>query len=283
MNKKILITYGDELYQKSLERIAGEARNTGEFDEVIVYRKEDLPEEITSHVLFSYKRGGGYWLWKPYVCLKTLEECDDTDIVVYSDCGNKLFKHKQWGMYWGWMKKYDAAFFYNGGKMEQWCRKSLIDNFTPPLPAIGAMYQIISNLSVFKKGAARVLKDWLDTMMSHPEYVMDADEDERRHELPAFIESRHDQAVLSAVVYRHCMDTRVLVTRNRTERWSRTGQAVAAARCSDTMERNPKSYEPLWAWMVRMCLVVPLRNMRMALCMAINKRQLSKLCKEEKK
>lgn len=119
--------------------------------------------------------------------------------------------------------------------------------------------------------------------MSHPEYVMDADEEERRHELPAFIESRHDQAVLSAVVYRHCMDTRVLVTRNRVERWSRTGQAVAAARCSDTMERNPKSYEPLWAWMVRMCFVVPLRNMRMALCMAINKRQLSKLCKEEKK
>lgn len=132
MNKKILITYGDELYRKSLDRIAEEARNTGEFDEVITYTKADLPEEITSNVLFSHKRGGGYWLWKPYVCLKTLEKCDDTDIVVYSDCGNKLFRHKQWNMYWGWMKKRDAVFFYNGGRMEQWCRKSLIDEFTPP-------------------------------------------------------------------------------------------------------------------------------------------------------
>lgn len=59
MNKRIFITYGDELYRKSLERICAEARQCGEFDEVIAYTNADLPESITSHELFAHRRGGG--------------------------------------------------------------------------------------------------------------------------------------------------------------------------------------------------------------------------------
>ena len=57
--KKIFVTYGDELYMKSLEGICGEARQSGEFDEVVAYTRVDLPDSIKSNVLFSYKRGGG--------------------------------------------------------------------------------------------------------------------------------------------------------------------------------------------------------------------------------
>lgn len=59
MNKKIFITYGDDLYKKSLERICNEAKQCGEFDEIIAYTPADIPESIKSNVLFSYKRGGG--------------------------------------------------------------------------------------------------------------------------------------------------------------------------------------------------------------------------------
>lgn len=83
MNKKIFITYGDASYSKSLERIQAEAKSCGEFDRVIAYSNNDLPESITSNILSTYSRGGGYWLWKPYICLKTLQSIDETDIVVY--------------------------------------------------------------------------------------------------------------------------------------------------------------------------------------------------------
>lgn len=135
------------------------------------------------------------------------------------------------------------------------------------------MYQIISSFFVFRKSAIGVIGEWLETMMTHPEYVIDASEGERQHELPTFIESRHDQAVLSAVVYKHCLDGNVLVTRNRSERLSRGGQAVFNARISDTMVRNPMRYEPLHIYLVRMCLVVPFRKMKMAACIMINKRR----------
>lgn len=48
------------------------AEKTGLFDRIILYTDKDLPQEITNHELMSYKRGGGYWLWKPYIILNAL-------------------------------------------------------------------------------------------------------------------------------------------------------------------------------------------------------------------
>lgn len=48
MNKKIFITYGDDLYKRSLERICHEAEQSGEFDEIIAYTPTDIPESIKS-------------------------------------------------------------------------------------------------------------------------------------------------------------------------------------------------------------------------------------------
>lgn len=277
MNKRIFITYGDDLYRKSLRRICDEARQCGEFDEVIAYTNADLPENITSHELFSYRRGGGYWLWKPFVCLATLERCDDTDIVVYSDCGNKIFKHRQWSRYWQWMRKWNMVTFYNGGRMGHWSRRALIDAYTQEVPMIKGMCQLSSGFIIFKKEAMGVIKEWLSTMMEHPNYVIDADDKMKAGEYQEFIESRHDQAVLSAVVYRHCAKgDSILVTRQRSERYSRRGQAVFNARISDNMARNPMSKEPLHIWAVRHILVIPLRKLRMWWCMRINKAKGSK-------
>jgi len=276
MNKKIFITYGDSSYARSLDRIRSEALAAGVFDKVITYNNSDLPDWITSHMLYNYKRGGGYWLWKPYLCLKTLEECDDTDIVVYSDCGNKIFRHKQWGTYWHWMNRNDAVFFYNGGKMGQWCRKSLINDYSQYVPMLRKMYQIQANFIILKKGAINIVREWLETMMNHPEYVIDATEKNKRDELPEFIENRHDQSVLSAVAFRHQFDTKVLITRQRSERLSRRGQAVFNARISDTMVRNPMHYEPLHINIIRNLLVVPYRNIKMYYYTAINKSRINK-------
>ena len=74
MGKVIFITYGDEIYRDSRARIRKMAEDTGIFDEILVYTPADLPDEVKNHELMQYKRGGGYWFWKPYVILKTLQE-----------------------------------------------------------------------------------------------------------------------------------------------------------------------------------------------------------------
>lgn len=235
-----------------------------------------IPEQISlipsNQMSFSLTSvGGGYWLWKPYVCLKTLEKCDDSDIVVYSDCGNKVFRHKQWDMYWNWMYTNHAVFFYNGGHMGQWSRKVLIEDYIPFVPMLRNMYQIQSGFIIYRKDAMRIFEEWLDKMMNYPDYVIDADAGMKDKEYPEFIESRHGQAVLSAVVYRHCINTRVFVTRQRSERLRKGGQALFNARMSDSMVRNPMVYEPLHILIIRKILVVPYRKFKMSIYMMINK------------
>lgn len=174
-------------------------------------------------------------------------------------------------MYWNWMSKKDAAFFYNGGRMGQWSRKALIDDYARFVPMIRNMYQIISGFIIFKKGALPIVNEWFDKMKNHSEYVIDVDNSMKIYEYPEFIESRHDQAVLSAAAFKHYFDTNILVTRQRSERLRRGGQALFNARISDNMMRNPMIYEPIHILIIRTILVVPFRKLMMSIYMMKNK------------
>ena len=63
------ITYGNDSYAKSKERLVNEANNIGWFETSRSYGPEDLDEEFVKKFkyILDYKRGGGYWLWKPYI------------------------------------------------------------------------------------------------------------------------------------------------------------------------------------------------------------------------
>lgn len=61
----------------------------GKADKVIEYSRKDIDKEyIDDHkVIFSYKRGAGLWLWKPYLINKALETINYGDWLFYSDAG----------------------------------------------------------------------------------------------------------------------------------------------------------------------------------------------------
>ena len=46
--KKVFVAYGNDLYTESLQRIEVQAKDTGCFDEVLIYQPKDLPECITN-------------------------------------------------------------------------------------------------------------------------------------------------------------------------------------------------------------------------------------------
>ncbi|WP_027187371.1 hypothetical protein [Desulfovibrio cuneatus] len=65
------------------------AKHIGKADTVISYGPQDLDTQFqnTHAEILSNKRGAGLWLWKPYVCLKTLEEMAEGDYLFYCDAG----------------------------------------------------------------------------------------------------------------------------------------------------------------------------------------------------
>ena len=95
---KLFLTYGDNSFIKSRERIRQEAENLNYFDKIIVetdkIRKEEgiinCLEDPNFKEVFNSGRGGGYWMWKPYIICKHLQSLNENDILIYTDCGSTL-------------------------------------------------------------------------------------------------------------------------------------------------------------------------------------------------
>ena len=108
----IFISYGDTKFHKSLKRISKQARTIGIFDRIITYSPKDMPLYIKSSPLFSAQKGGGYWLWKPYIIKHTLEQLNEGDVLYYIDAGCTLNpQSEEWNKFQEILKKYHAIVF----------------------------------------------------------------------------------------------------------------------------------------------------------------------------
>ena len=88
--RAVFMTYGDERFKKSRERLAKEAKQLGIFDECVIETKDSLKRiNVTPglKVVMNKKRGGGYWTWKPLLIYENLKKLEDGDILVYADAG----------------------------------------------------------------------------------------------------------------------------------------------------------------------------------------------------
>ena len=94
--KYIFIAYADARMAYSLKRIGRQAERLGVFNEVILYAPDDLPEALRSSPLMKHSYGGGYWAWKPWILLHTLESHDEGDVVCYVD--ENVVNIRLWGL-----------------------------------------------------------------------------------------------------------------------------------------------------------------------------------------
>ena len=96
---KYFISYGDASFSEYRKKIVEEAESTNLFDKIIIYSHEDLGEDILSSKAFKFRKGGGYWSWKPYIIDKTLEIMSENDVLLYCDVGCTINKSKKWKNY----------------------------------------------------------------------------------------------------------------------------------------------------------------------------------------
>ena len=91
----VFLTYGDKNFKKSRERIINQAKQLDLFTDCImetenIFNDREFKKLLTNkrfkQVAYS-KKGGGYWIWKPYILYKHLSNLNEGDILVYSDAG----------------------------------------------------------------------------------------------------------------------------------------------------------------------------------------------------
>lgn len=220
--KVYFVTYGSGDFLLTARRLAIEAHELGFFEKIFSFTEKDLPISIQSSPLFHSKKGGGYWLWKPFIIQKVLNEIQNNDIVVYSDAGNELFISEKWQQYFDLLKIHSSIFFQykenfdygwkkfnasysNSAQIKCWTKASTIIHFKSLFESDLEWLEkskIMAGLIFIKKDSdsLRLINEWLQTMLYFPELICDVMEYEKNSQHLYFSQHRHDQSILSILV-----------------------------------------------------------------------------------
>jgi|LakMenE01Jun11ns_1017448.scaffolds.fasta_scaffold9768502_2 hypothetical protein len=252
--KIYFVTYGSGKFKYSSKRVAREAISLGYFSKVFVFSEKNLPSYIKSSPLFYSNKGGGFWLWKPYVIDKVLSEIDEGDIIVYSDSGNELLNSYKWNEYLNMLKKYDSIFFqyrnnfdygwnkfnseYNdSSKLKFWTKKKAVDHYKNLFLSDDEWLEkskICAGFIFIKKNknSQDLIKEWLNNMLFFPQIVCDLFENEKINQIEGFSQHRHDQSILSALVRYYQKSNKILILDEEFETYNKD-QIVKTSRRID--------------------------------------------------
>lgn len=214
--KRIFIAYSDANCAYSLKRIGRQARGLGIFDDVRLFSPSDLPDYIRRSPLMQYEKGGGYWAWKPVIIHDTLQTREEGDIVVYADAGCTLNRSTEWDLMFKLMREFDTVCFHYDYEMPMWKKfgntSTKIEYWTKQ-SAIKFLDEYCEDTTyherpkvwgglLFMKGKHNgVLHKWLDITLNHPDIVVDPTEEELKMQPEGFAFHKHDQSIITALVY----------------------------------------------------------------------------------
>lgn len=198
-----LITYGDDKFNGTKERLYKEALNTKWFDSITLYNQNDLDEKFKSQFVHILKqnRGGGYWIWKPYVVKKKLDEIEYNDILIYLDAGctiNNKAKTR-FDEYINMLNNNDMISFQMNHIEKKWTIKEIFNYFNIDINGKEANTgQIHATAFIIKKtiNTIKIINEWNEILYKSSSLFTDLYNDQQND---FFIENRHDQSVFSII------------------------------------------------------------------------------------
>lgn len=203
--KKVLVSFADR-YQISLDQLKKSTEDFG-FDDRYFLTEKALPVNVlTSLNPEVYRRGFGYWRWKPYVVKQCLDKLSGGDILVYSDGGVywDIKGIKRFQEYLSMLDNNQSILCFQRPFLEKdWTKGDVLeyfkayddDNITMSLQLWGGCFIVRKN-----KTTERLISEWYDICMHHADLF--TDKKSKKPNLNGFREHRHDQSVLSVMVKR---------------------------------------------------------------------------------
>lgn len=91
------VNFADESFQIQREYNTKTAYSKGKVDKVFEFSPSDIEDSFLKEnkSIFSYDRGHGLWIWKPYFILKVLQEINEGDYLFYCDAGTYFINKVQ--------------------------------------------------------------------------------------------------------------------------------------------------------------------------------------------
>lgn len=165
------------------------------------YNISDIDPEYkkTHSKILSHKIGAGYWLWKPYIILKTMEEVPEGDIIFYMDSG--VILRKPIDAVVNRLENSDIILFQSIFPSKPNIKRDLLkmmdadnEDIRNDLD-IQASYIMVRN----NKHARDFIKKWL-TWCENEKAITDLPSED---EYPEFFMHRHDQSILTLLYHKH--------------------------------------------------------------------------------
>jgi hypothetical protein len=204
--KKILISFSNEKYYKSLESLKQSSLNVGKVDEFIPYTQEWLKTEpfwAKNQSILNRPRGAGYWIWKPYIILKTLASCEDGDVVMYTDAAVTPIKNLE--ILFKLAETYGKIIFQNAGHSNKtWTKRDCFVLMNCDEKKYWDGMQVTATFSLWKKNKETIdfLNEWLQYLID-PRIVTDDLNVMGKPNFVEFKEHRHDQSILSLMAIKY--------------------------------------------------------------------------------
>lgn len=208
------------LLRQGLEKL----RKRGLIHDIYTFTDKDIPSILPQTCLqyhpstsrnpkasARYRRGNGYWLWKPFTIAKVLSGLQPNDILIYVDAGsiiqdtpgalNDFRNHLQQAR----ASKYGilpTRFPDTKYQVAPWTKPNVLQYFgVTPTSEIATRGQIVTGLIWIRKtkDSSQIIQAWCDIAETKPSFFFDLTEDEKKQASPhvGFQEHRHDQAIFS--------------------------------------------------------------------------------------
>jgi hypothetical protein len=212
--RKKFLTFGGPTpeYHNRVLKIKNQANCLNYFDEMIGLTDIDLKNkhpifwENNAEFMMSNRRGYGFWSWKPYVILSTLQESDVNDIIVYMDAGctinpNGIERLNEYIKILNSQSKFDIISFQMCALPEiKYTKRDLMTYLEVPMEDMKSG-QCMATVIIMRKGehSLFIVNKW-NELASIRELINDKHNSEE-HKL--FIDHRHDQSIYSLLVKKY--------------------------------------------------------------------------------
>jgi len=201
--KKYVISYGDDKFASQLEFFRQTAIFSAFFDKILIFGPKDISDDFNKNIsqISSVNKGGGYWLWKPYIIKKVLDELDEGDVLIYCDAGCMINSNgrERFDEYIQLLN--DSASgtidFQLPHKEYEYTKQEIFNHFNAGEAVINSD-QLMSTVLILKKcpHSSILVETWYKTACDYPLLFTDALVVPQHQE---FIDCRHDQSLYSVI------------------------------------------------------------------------------------
>lgn len=196
-----LVSYADsaDIFFQNRNAMNQSAINKG-FDFIFNYRKELLDPNFIAYYadVFANQRGAGYWLWKPWIIMDTLQQIPENAILVYGD-SNTLFKRPINDLI-DVARKHDIILLQHPNlSRDQEAQLTTLEKLNCNStecrkgPNVVACFMVLRNTAITRQ----FIYEWLENCKNREVFLRDD------RESPELKEHLYDQPILGILAYHH--------------------------------------------------------------------------------